>query len=113
MSLEELEASLGVRLPSALRSFLGQHDGWYDAEGQWWAVWPRQRVAEDNEDAWRRGDLPTDLIAFGDNGTGNPFCVRHPGGGDEVVRWSWIDNDVEHNLGSWEAFAQEWLPTAG
>jgi hypothetical protein len=52
--------------------------------------------------------LPRTLLAFGDDGTGNPFCTPADGH-DEVLRWSLIDGDVEYSEGTMDAFRTRWL----
>jgi hypothetical protein len=78
----------------------------------WWVVWPLERVIADNEDAWREKRLPASLLAFGDDGTGNPFCAALDDAQDEVLRWSWIDGDVEAVVGSMAEFMREWVVRA-
>ena len=97
-SLASIERELGVPLPATLRSLYGTRDGRFSEEGQWWVVWPRDRLVAENKDAWQQG-LPTSLIAFGDDGTGNPFCVDVSGMSSEVLRWNWIDLAVERYPG--------------
>ena len=81
-------------------------DGRYRADGQWWVVWTLNRVIADNRRAWHDQTLRDTLVAFGDDGTGNPFCVATTGG--PVVRWSWIDNDIEQTEGSMHDFLSTW-----
>ncbi len=85
-------------------------DGRYDVEGQWWVLWPLDRLVADNLAGWKDPELTlrVDLIAIGDDGTGNPFCVP-ASGEDEDVRWNWIDCDVELEQGSLAAFSATWL----
>ncbi len=49
------------------------------------------------------------LLAFGDDGTGNPFCVPLDSEADEVLRWNWFDQDVEANEGGMDHFLRTWL----
>jgi hypothetical protein len=53
------------------------------------------------------------LLAFGDDGTGNPFCVDLDGPHDAVVRWNWIELDVEYREGSMADFRSTWLSGFG
>ena len=103
-----IERELGVPLPEALRSLYETSDGRFDEEGQWWVVWPLDRLVGENTDAWRQGLLPSTLVAFGDAGTGNPFCVEVGNTSSEVLRWSWIDLAVERSEGSMDQFIAEW-----
>jgi cell wall assembly regulator SMI1 len=105
--LLEVEAALGAMLPDRLRAQYRVADGRYRQDGQWWVVWPLDRLAADNPDVWKSGMLSRDLLAFGDDGTGNPFCVPLDGR-DEVVRWSWIDGDAVRSEGTLAQFVAEW-----
>lgn len=109
MGVAEVERRLSVRLPTGLRLLYQQGDGRWSDAGQWWVVWPLSRVAEDNERAWANGTLARHLLAFGDDGTGNPFCITLGSQADEVLRWNWLDQEVEVNEGSLEQFSQTWL----
>jgi hypothetical protein len=103
------ETRLGVTFPPAIKALYADSDGRWRQDGQWWVVWPLDRVIADNDVAWREDRLPRDLLAFGDDGTGNPFCVRLSDDGDRVLRWSWIDADVETDEGDMDRFLSEWL----
>src|SRR5437870_13027441 len=107
--LDEVERHLDMQLPRALRALYLTGDGRYRSDGEWWVVWPLDRLVQDNTTAWAEGTLSRELIAFGDDGTGNPFCVPSDGR-DEVVRWSRIDSDVEANEGTLAHFVSEWVP---
>jgi cell wall assembly regulator SMI1 len=110
--LDAAEAELGRSLPEHLRDLYRAGDGRFDRGGEWWVIWPLARAVADSLAAWRRGALVEDLLAFGDDGTGNPFCMRL-GGGDEVVRWNWIDGTVENSEGALPQFLDRWAPVAG
>jgi Cysteine-rich CPCC/SMI1 / KNR4 family (SUKH-1) len=105
--LASIERELSVPLPTALRSLYETSDGRFGEEGEWWVVWPLDRLVAENKNAWRQG-LPTTLIAFGDDGTGNPFCVEVGGTSSEVLRWNWIDLAIERSEGSMDEFIAEW-----
>jgi hypothetical protein len=68
----------------------GDGDRRFNERGQWWVVWQLDRLVSENRDAWTRG-LPETLVAFGDDGTGDPFCVEIALPSSEVLRWNWID----------------------
>lgn len=106
------ESRLGVALPARLRDLYDETDGRFRADGAWWVVWQLDRLVADNESAWREGRLPRSFLAFGDDGTGNPFCVALGDPHDEVLRWSWIDNDVEAVVGSMAEFVRTWVVRA-
>ncbi len=107
--VESVERRLSVSLPAGLRCTPRATVAGQKPAGQWWVVWPLARLAEDNERAWADGKLARDLLAFGDDGTGNPFCVILSSDADEVLRWNWLDQDVEVNEGSMEQFVRTWL----
>jgi len=86
-------------------------NGMYDRSGQWCVVWPLDRLVSDILSAWQEGRVPTALIAFGDDGIGNPFCLRETDDAASLVfRWSWIDNQVEQDEGTMAEFLAEWCP---
>jgi len=103
------ERAVGPRFPDELRSLYLASDGVFDTGGQWWVIWPLRILAEQNAERRQAGVLPAGLIAFGDDGAGNPFCAEpgQPG----VFCW--------HPIGEWKqplapdlaAFWQGW--TAG
>lgn len=110
--IAEAEAVLAVTVPEPVRGLYRASDGWFASEGQWFVVWPLARLVDDNLAGWDRG-LPRNLLAFGDDGTGNPFCVDLDEPHDAVVRWNWIDLDVEYREGSMADFRSTWLSGFG
>lgn len=106
--IKAIETQLGVDLPEDLRLVYSVADGRFNPGGQWWVVWQLERLVSDNRDAWRRG-LPKTLVAFGDDGAGNPFCVSTETPSVQVFRWNWIDLAVEASEGSMEDFIAEWV----
>lgn len=109
MTVDGVERRLSLSFPARLRRLYAEADGRWSEPGKWWVVWPLARLAEDNEQAWANGTLPSHLLAFGDDGTGNPFCVPLTSEADQVLRWNWLDQDVEMNEGSLEYFSRAWL----
>ena len=109
MRVEEAESRLGVSFPPGLAALYAVGDGRFDQRGQWWVVWPLDRLVENNAARWHEGMLARDLLAFGDDGTGNPFCVSLVRPRDEVLRWSWIEGEVEQSAGTFADFVHEWL----
>lgn len=105
--LAEAETRLGVTLPDALKAMYRAADGRFNDAGQWWVVWPLERLVGYTLGAWGDGLLNRTLVAFGDDGTGNPFCVRSAVE-SPVMRWSFIDAEVEEEL-SLDQFEAEWL----
>jgi hypothetical protein len=85
------QAGLGAVFPSELRALYRVSDGVYDRRGEWFVVWPLRDVLEFNLLAWQREDATRrELVGFGDNGCGDPFCVPRDGR-PGVVIWSAID----------------------
>jgi len=110
--VDEAQGKLDVTLPPALREVYEGGDGRFREDGQWWVVWPLTRLVDENLNGWRDGRLPPSILAFGDDGAGDPFCVFLGETRDEVVRWSQIDGDVESSIGSMADFERLWvLPT--
>jgi hypothetical protein len=105
--LAEAEARLGVTLPDALKAMYRSADGHFNDAGQWWVVWPLERLVVDTLGAWGGGMLDRNLVAFGDDGAGNPFCV-YGAAESPVMRWSFIGGEVEEKL-SLDQFEAEWL----
>jgi hypothetical protein len=105
--LRVAEQAVGTRLPNAIRSLYAAADGRFRSDGEWWVVWPLEKLVKENKAAWLEGTLPADLVAFGDDGTGNPFCAPLDGT-DKVVRWSWIDGDVVGSDGTVDDFLAQW-----
>src|SRR5437868_5505872 len=97
--LSGAESRLKVKLPRTLRELYEQGDGRFRDDGQWWVVWPIERLVEEALGAWQRG-LPQSLLPFGDDGAGDPFCLGLRAPSDLVVKWSWIDGAVETTEGS-------------
>lgn len=92
--LTHAESALGTRLPDLLRDLYLAMNGVFDAPGQWHVIWPLDRVVAQNLHAYNNEGSPRDeYVGFGDDGTGNQFCVRR-NRCDEVVYWNPIDNDA-------------------
>jgi hypothetical protein len=108
MNLTEADALLGVAIPAFARQLYEPEDGHYRRDGDWWVVWKLDRVVADNREACSIGTLPRELLAIGDDGAGNPFCVPLTGE-DEVLRWNLIDLAVERVEGSLHDFVAEWV----
>ena len=105
----ESESALGVTLPVALRELYLESDGVWDEPGQWFVIWPLVRVVEQNRGDWGAGSAARDAwIAFGDDGTGNPFCVQRSGG-DDVYFWSSIDQEATLLASDAAVFWRAWI----
>jgi hypothetical protein len=61
--------------PPALVDLYAACDGVLDVLAQQWVVWPLRQLVEKNRRLRASsGQFPIDMIAFGDNGCGEPFC---------------------------------------
>jgi hypothetical protein len=102
------EAVLEAVFPAELKGLYLASDGVFDAPGQWFVIWPLEMLAEENVQRRRAGILPADLIAFGDDGTGDPFCVPQDGG-DGVFFWDAIDGEATRLANSVATFWSGWV----
>jgi len=105
--IRDAERRLGVTIPLALTALYRVTNGHFDVEGQWWVIWPLERLVDDSLRAWQDG-LPTATLAFGDDGAGDPFCIALNSTSEEVVRWSWIAGEVTDRFSSLDDFVKEW-----
>ena len=119
-TLAQMEERLETLLPSAYVTFMQQHGGAYSprivdfianedsVEEQFdlQDLFDAKGVIETTEEGWT-GELPRDLIAFGDDCMGNLFCFRRvergePRAGDaEVVLY---ENDFQDTRTVAESF---------
>lgn len=107
--LADAERRLGVRIPESVRALYADSDGRHDDVGQWWVVWPLERLIAENTRYWSEGWLSLSLLAFGDDGTGDPFCVYHGDPVEAVARWSMIEHAVFERYESMNTFVTTWL----
>ncbi len=100
-TLAGCERQLGATFPRQLSRLYLASDGIFDQRGQWFVVWPLAELPRRNELDWANdGAGRRELVAFGDDGTGAPFCVPRDGGAG-VFLWNplaaapyWLANDV-------------------
>jgi hypothetical protein len=97
-AIRQRELALGTPLPALVRELYEVGDGLLRRDGQWWVVWPLGWLPSRNASAWDERGLPRSLLAFGDDGTGDPFVVHLDGSADAVARWSWIDGDASEEI---------------
>jgi hypothetical protein len=73
--------------PEDLRRLYLASDGVFDAPAQWFVIWPIADVVIRNREAWSCEDSPSrrNLVGFGDDGTGAPFCVPRMGAADFLL----------------------------
>jgi len=103
------ERSLGIELPVDLREMYEATDGLYDGPGEWFVMWRFADLVERNLEAWKAESADRRLqLGFGDDGTGNPFCVRVDGGGGVFV-WSPIEQDAVLLAADLREFWPGWL----
>lgn len=109
--LAAAEEALDAELPDALRQLYRVSDGVFDGPGQWFVVWPLGDVVERNRDDWAGwpGEFAArrDLVAFGDDGTGTPFCTPRDGGPGVFV-WSPIEAVSIPVAGTVDEFFTRW-----
>jgi len=109
------EAALEAVFPADLRELYLVSDGVFDAPGQWFVIWPLTEVVTRNQDPWSWEDSPARraLVGFGDDGTGDPFCVPRDGG-DSAFAWSPIDGAAtllaDTVAGLWSRWIEGTLP---
>jgi cell wall assembly regulator SMI1 len=106
-ALDTAGAKLNVTFPAALSALYLQSDGVWDRDGQWYVIWPLDELVE------RHGDVggARTWLAFGDDGTGNPFCIHADGSisywSEVVAEHAWLASDLES---FWSAWLRDELP---
>jgi hypothetical protein len=115
-SAEELELAqtrLGVCLPDQLVSLYEAGDGVFDSAGQWWVIWPMRMLGVENERLREYAGLPEELVAFGDNGAGEAFCIER--GSQRVTCWhpieGWSQPLAEYLAEFWRGWSEGRLST--
>jgi SMI1 / KNR4 family (SUKH-1) len=111
--LAEAENSLGVPLPSDLKAFLAEADGFYDIKSQYAYAWDVGTIVENNTLHWGYSDLRLngDLLAFGADGSGTGvFCLAFAADADQsVYYWNWIDSARRRVAPDLSTFWSGWL----
>jgi SMI1 / KNR4 family (SUKH-1) len=109
--LGQAEKIIG-QIPRELASFLREVNGVFDQSGQWHVGWPLNRiVAERQGPSYGQRQLGH-LLAFGDNGTGEPFCVptsAPDAATTPVSHWSFIDGQATILAPSLHQFWAGWI----
>jgi len=90
---EHAEDALVISLPESLRALYAHSDGVYSETGEWWVIWPLKQLVENNASVGQAAWSRLGLIAFGDNGAGERFCVSASDPLD-VHCWDAIDGDA-------------------
>ena len=93
-ALREASQALGKDLPDDLASLYAESDGVFAVDGQWWVIWPLDMLTADNVARWASGLLPPHFLAFGDDGTGDAFCLE--GSGPDVTCWHAVGGNSVH-----------------
>jgi hypothetical protein len=107
----ERRTRLGIVLPRELREFLAATNGLYDSYARHAYGWPVQRIVSENVAAWNDDEmaLHRDLLAFGDDGTGDWFCVPVTSSPhSEVLHWGWIGHERRTIAQSLQEFWAGW-----
>lgn len=103
------EAALAAVLPADLRQIYLVSNGVFDRPGQWFVIWPLPEVVTRNREAWPQGSpARRELIGFGDDGTGAPFCVPRDGS-SSVFAWSAIEGKATLLARSVADFWSAWV----
>jgi hypothetical protein len=103
-----VEKRLEATLPAQLRKLYQVSDGVFDKRGQWFVVWPLAELVRRNELDWAADGIGRrELLGFGDDGIGAPFCVPRDGGSG-VFTWNpvdatpyWLANDIDEFWIGW------------
>jgi len=88
--LDVVVVRLGRPLPGELRRLYEVSDGVFDSRGQYFPLWPAEMLIVENE-RWALAGAPVALVAVGDNGAGDFFCMEPGDEAPRVVEWNPID----------------------
>ena len=76
--------------------------------GNCFVIWPMAELIERNREAGQAGGpARQQLIAFGDDRTGNPFCAQQ--GHEAVYYWSAIDQEATRIANDLPTFWRAWV----
>jgi hypothetical protein len=109
-AIDAAATDLQIGLPTPLVDFLRETNGVYDRAGHHEYGWSSARIVSENLEAWadREMPLPRDYLAFGDDGTGDCFCMPARAG-TEVFHWVWIDSEARQIASDLRSFWIEWF----
>lgn len=104
------EAALKAVFPAELRQLYLHSDGVPDRAGQWFVIWPLAEAITRNRQAWVQDGSPSrrELVGFGDDGTGAPFCVPRDGSSG-VSAWSPVNGEATPLADSVPGFWSGWV----
>ena len=104
----EAEQQIREPLPDDLSRLYLVTDRVFDHDGLWYSIWPLERlVANALGPLSPATGLPRDWIAFGDDGTGDPFCV--PPEGSPIYHWSMIGRESQRVASRLDEFLIGWI----
>ncbi|MGW1341874.1 SMI1/KNR4 family protein [Kribbella sp. NPDC002412] len=105
-----VELRLGIPFPAELRGLYEATDGILDKPGEWFVMWRLGDVARWNLEAWNgwESEARRRLLGFGDDGTGDPFCVALDGE-TTVCTWSPIEQEARPLAPNLREFWLGWL----
>lgn len=96
-----------LEVPESLAGYMKPDDEWYEP------CWPIETLVSLNRDARVDDLIPTYLLAFGDNGADQWFCVDARSGSDETVySWAAIGREETRMAPDLATFWREWLSDA-
>lgn len=110
--LVEAEAALGRRLPPALRGLYRATNGLRDDEAQLQVIWTLEQLLDSAAGEWGAGLRAAGLVAFGDDGAGEWFCVRRDTD-SAVFAWYFIDEEAHEVATSLADFWTRWVSGQG
>ncbi|WP_432890347.1 SMI1/KNR4 family protein [Kribbella sp. CA-245084] len=105
-----VELRLGVAFPGELRGLYEVTDGIFDKPGEWFVMWRLVDVARWNLEAWSgwESEARRELLGFGDDGAGDPFCVALDGK-PTIFTWSPIEQEARPLAPSLREFWLGWV----
>ena len=105
--LDIAERRIGAGFPADLRALYQASNGVDDPRGHWRVVWRLDELVEAALEVSVLTKWPTTLLAFGDDGCGDPFCMTltEP---HEVHVWHRIDGESVRLAATLEEFWRGW-----
>ena len=93
-----------LEVPETLAEYLKPDEEWYEP------CWSVENLALWNHEARTQDLIPTHLLAFGDNGADEWFCLDvRPGASETVYSWCAIAHEDTHMAPDLATFWQQWL----
>jgi SMI1-KNR4 cell-wall len=109
--LATAEHELGIAFPDSLTTLLRSTNGFDDLESRHRCAWALETIVIENRRAWSDEPmlLDRDLLAFGDDGAGDWFCIGLAEDGSPIYHWTWIVQERRRIASDLRAFWQGWL----